>query len=80
MVILASHRDLRMTDTFDTYEKKDFTKHPRNYREYFRCECGRELLAEMTECDRCGAWYLLDGDEMEQVAPPIEGIIDDVGE
>jgi len=38
----------------------------------FECDCGRELAAEITECDRCGAHYEIEAGQVIQVAPPIE--------
>lgn len=38
---------------------------------FFECDCGRELMAERTECDRCGAHYDFRDGEVIQVAPPI---------
>ena len=40
-------------------------------KEMFECDCGRELVAEMTECDRCGAHYEVREGGVVQVAPPI---------
>lgn len=38
----------------------------------FECDCGNELVAEMTECKQCGAHYdLTDDGEIVQIAPPI---------
>lgn len=37
----------------------------------FECDCGRELVVERTECDRCGAHYDYVDGRVIQVAPPI---------
>jgi len=67
-----------MSEVYETYVKNQ-SNLPGVMREYFRCECGRELPATHGECDHCGAHYEPEdgGDGMEQTVPPIEARLPD---